>query len=388
MLRTDSRPEPPSSPRRVLFFTTTLGGGGAESHALRVMNHLDRSRWLPTLAVAKAGGSYEAFLREDVRRVAVSWDRVPSSTGRIALSLVGLRRVIDEEQPHLVCSVMDPPSLVAAATLTTIRRRPRHIVCVQVPPLMDAPRSRFGRYVVLPGIKRLYPRADRIIALSHGVRDELTQIDQRLGESTVVIHNACVDERLQEFSPRDEDGVPRTTRPVIIAAGRLQPEKAFEDLIDAFAILRRRSDAELWILGEGPARASLEERARASGVGGWVKLLGFQKNPHAFMRRATVFALSSLYEGFGNVIVESLACGTPVVATDCPYGPKEILGNEIGGLLVPVRDPAAMANALERVLTDGALRERLRSSGLRRSEAFRASAIAAAYAAEFDRVCG
>jgi glycosyltransferase involved in cell wall biosynthesis len=371
--------------RKLLVFTTALGGGGAESHALRVMNHLDRARWQPVLAVTRTGGSYERFLAPDVRVLDVSVGRVRSTTGRLLVSVPLLRRAIARERPDLVLAVMDLPALAALAAVTAMPSAPPVVACVQVPPLQSYQRSKLGRGVVLPGIRELFPRAAAVISLSRGVADELATIAPSLRPLTTVIHNACVDER-NATPVLDTSGVPDVGVPVVVAAGRLQPEKAYGDLLDAFAIVRARREAELWILGEGPERASIEAHVARLGLERSVRLLGFRHNPEAFMRRATVFVLSSLFEGFGNVIVEALAVGTPVVATDCPYGPGEILEHERSGLLVPVRAPEALAEALDRVLADPALRERLSVTGRERAQAFTAQVIAAQYADALDVV--
>jgi hypothetical protein len=133
---------------------------------------------------------------------------------------------------------------------------------------------------------------------------------------------------------------------VALLARRLAPQKGFATLIRAFAEVRRRRPARLVILGDGPLRPELEALAGELGVGGDVALPGFVANPYAYMARASVFALSSAWEGFGNVLVEALACGTPVVAADCPSGPGEILDGGRFGRLVPVGDPEALARAI------------------------------------------
>ncbi len=378
-------PEP--SPLRVLFFTTALGGGGAESHALRVMNHLDRSRVVPELAVSRRGGSYEPFLRDDVTVFGVSDERIPSSTGRLLASAPGLWRLATARKYDLVCSLMDTPNLVALAALRPMRRRPKHVAVVQIPPSIEFAQTRAGRTVGLPSIRAFYPLADRVVALSRGVARDLESISPRLTGNISVIHNACVDERLLDQSLDAAAEVPVATRPVLLAAGRLTYQKGYPDLLEAFAAVARRVECELWILGEGPERPSIEASIARLGLGSSVRLLGFQANPQAFMRRASVFVLSSLYEGFGNVIVEAVACGAPVVSTDCPHGPAEIIRDGDSGLLVPVGQPLALAAALVRVLTDDALRSKLRESGLRRAEDFHARVIASAYADEFRAVC-
>jgi glycosyltransferase involved in cell wall biosynthesis len=376
------------SPRSVLFFLSTLGGGGAEAHTLRVLNHLPRERWRPSLAVARRAGNYEKFLADDVAVHAVSYNDVPSAAGRMALAIPGLRRLIRRERPDVVCAVMEKAALVAITTMATLRApRPRLLLCIQAPPLSKYRGDGLAQTLVLPSIRWAYPRADGIVALSRGVRDELARIQPRLAGKTTVIYNAGVDERiLAALDDRRPADMPETDLPVVITAGRLSNEKNHELLVDAFARVRATLPCELWILGEGSERAALEARVRSLGLEGSVRLLGFRPDPAAFMRRATLFVLSSRHEGFGNVIVEAQACGTPVVSTDCPYGPGEIITHERDGLLVPVDDRDALAAAMTRVLGDDQLRRRLAEGGRARAAAFHAEVIARAYADELERV--
>lgn len=377
-----------ATPFRLLFFTTSLGGGGAESHTLRVLNHLDRDRFSPELAVSRRGGGYERFLRDDVPIHDVSFARIPSSAGRLAASVHGLRALLMDQAYDVVCSVMDMPNLVALASVKLLRRRPKLALIVQIPPTIEFRGKPFGEHVLLPAMKHLYPSADRVIALSHGVKRDLCSLSPALGAMTSVIHNACVDERLLDATHDSAAPIPETTRPVVLAVGRLTHQKGYPFLLDAFQRVRRAVDAELWILGDGPDRGAIEAKVAELGLRDAVRLLGFQTQPQAFMRRATLFVLSSLYEGFGNVVVEALACGAPVVSTDCPHGPAEILEHEKSGLLVPVADSAALASAIERVLRDAELRSRLRGAGLLRARDFRAQEIAGAYADELERIVG
>ncbi|MCS4188096.1 glycosyltransferase [Salinibacter ruber] len=163
-------------------------------------------------------------------------------------------------------------------------------------------------------------------------------------------------------------------------------QKGYPYLLDAFRRVRDERQAELWILGEGDQRSTIESRIEELGLVENVSLLGFRNNPFKFMAAADVFVLSSLWEGFGNVIVEAMACGTPVVATDCPHGPGEIITHEKNGLLVPPADSDALSNALLRVLRDQSLKEQLTENGKERARDFHASKIGQQYLGLFREV--
>jgi glycosyltransferase involved in cell wall biosynthesis len=152
--------------------------------------------------------------------------------------------------------------------------------------------------------------------------------------------------------PLDHPWVAPGAPPIVLGAGKLKPQKAFDVLLRAFSHMRARRPARLVILGEGPERSRLEALARKLGVAGDVALPGFAANPFAWMSRCGVFALSSAWEGLPGVLIQALACGCPVVSTDCPSGPSEIL--EPGGLgrLVAVGDTEALAAAIEEALTE------------------------------------
>ena len=146
--------------------------------------------------------------------------------------------------------------------------------------------------------------------------------------------------------------LPTPKGPWFLGCGRLTAQKDFSTLIRAFARLQHECGAALWILGEGELRGKLEREIAALGLGSRVRLPGFVKNPFACMARASAFVLSSQWEGFGNVVTEAMACGTPVIATDCPHGPREILEDGKWGSLVPVANVDALADAMRAALAN------------------------------------
>jgi glycosyltransferase involved in cell wall biosynthesis len=225
-------------------------------------------------------------------------------------------------------------------------------------------------------IRATYPKADSIIAISNGVATDLADTTGIERESIDVIHNPAFSPDIQSKS---KESVSYrwfdTDTPVVIAVGSLTQQKDFSTLLRAFSVLRERQDAHLLILGEGELREELESLASELGIATAVDMPGFVDNPYAYMRQADVFVLSSKWEGFGNVVVEALACGCPVVSTDCPSGPAEILANGEYGSLTPVGDETALAAEIETVLNTTPEPDRLRA----RAEAFTTEIVADQY---------
>jgi len=197
-------------------------------------------------------------------------------------------------------------------------------------------------------LARVYPKADAIVAVSDGVADDLAERTGIHRARIRTVYNPIVAPELGAKAAADptepwlEPGMP----PVILAAGRLVPKKDFATLLRAFARVRQTTDARLIILGEGREKRRLQALAHSLGIAADLKFAGWTENPYAYMARAAVFALSSIREGFGNVLVEALACGCPVVATDCLSGPAEILDGGGYGRLVAPGDVDAFAAAL------------------------------------------
>jgi glycosyltransferase involved in cell wall biosynthesis len=217
-------------------------------------------------------------------------------------------------------------------------------------------------------LRAAYLKANAIVAVSDGVADDLATHAGIPRDRITTVYNPVVgpDLLIKAQEPLGHPWFAPGEPPVILAAGRLHPQKDFPTLIRVFAQLRAQRPARLVILGTGaPAEseyaAGLNALAAELGVAHDVDMPGYTYNPFAYMSRAAVFVLSSRYEGLGNVLIEALACGTPVVSTDCPSGPREILDHGRFGPLVPVGDVDAMAGAIGKTLDDPPSAEALRA---------------------------
>ena len=214
-------------------------------------------------------------------------------------------------------------------------------------------RSRHWRWrFLLPVISRVYRMADGIVAVSDSVATDLAE-NTHIGRKSIrTIYNPVVDAKLSVLAGEtlDHPWFAQGQPPVILGAGRLIPQKDFATLLKAFAMLRGKRDVRLVILGEGKLRPTLEALADELGIAADVSLPGFAENPYNYMASSAVFALTSLYEGLPGVLIQALACGCPVVSTDCPGGSAEILDGGRYGQLVPVGGINELAAALEAAL--------------------------------------
>jgi glycosyltransferase involved in cell wall biosynthesis len=228
----------------------------------------------------------------------------------------------------------------------------------------DASAMRMG---ILTQVMRLtYRRAYAIVAVSNGVADDVAGYLALSRSAVKVIYNPTINPRLLEAAsePIQLPWASTTDVPVVLGVGRLTTQKDFATLIRAFAIVREARPSRLLILGEGEDREMLERLVSDLGLDADVALPGTTPNPMAYMKQASVLALSSRWEGLGSVLIESLAVGTPVASTDCPSGPSEVLDGGRYGQIVPVGDAEALARAIVHTLDHPPPRDLLVSRGL------------------------
>lgn len=363
-----------------MFLLPDLSGGGAERAVVNLLNPLSARGYKLTLVVGVRQGAYLADVPPGIELI--SLDRQRSFQ-----RLIPLIRVLRQRRPDVLISTLQQNNVLAiwARLLSGTRTR---VILRQGTPLTARQTgpvaSKLDR--AISGLYRFsYPMADALIATSRGVADDLVKNVSVAREKIALIFNGVIspgfyDRSMEDVShPFFANGGP----PVFLGVGRLSPEKGFTTLVDAFALFRKTAPARLVFLGEGPSRPELEARCASLGIANDVAFLGFQRNPYAYMRRATALVASSLYEGFGNVLAEALALGTFTISTNCPGGPADILDRGRFGLLVPVGDAAAMADAMRR-----AARQETSFPGQKEwAQQFTAEHAADRYANVIDEVC-
>ncbi|MDZ4160156.1 MAG: glycosyltransferase [Anaerolineaceae bacterium] len=349
-----------SKPERIALFYSSLRGGGVERSGLNLASGLRGRGYEVDLVLVNASGELLDQVPPGVRLVNLA-------AGRALLALLPLIRYMRSAKPFAMLSAQTHNNIIAvwARQLSLLRTRLVVSEHTYLSAVASNPGNTRARMHPL-AIRIFYPKADQIVAVSKGVAADLSLRTGISRERIQVIYNPIVTPQLFSLAseslahPWFSPGQPQ----VILAVGRLALPKDYFTLLRAFAIIRQQRLARLLILGEGRLRQSLEREVRQLGLKEDISLPGFVANPYAYMARAGVFALSSAWEGLSNVLVEAMACGAPVVSTDCPSGPSEILENGRYGRLTPVGDAPALAEAITATLDDPLPADVLRSRSL------------------------
>ncbi len=365
--------ETPRSDAVVAFFIRALDGGGAQRDMILLANAIAaQGRPVDILSLVTEGALKELIAPE------VTIVTVPG--GKIRSALPGLRRVLAQRRPAAVVSAEAASNLLTLLAVKSLpkRLRPRVILrevsSASISQRHDPYRQTRMAYALL---RIAYRWADVVVTLTEGALDDLNRNFGVPRSKLVHIQsNAVIVEAEASVAAVERD------RELIVSVGRLSPEKDHDTLLRAFAALASQRSVRLEIYGTGPLGPELVKLIGKLGLDDRVTLRGFVLDPFDVMRRASLVVSSSRFEGFGNVIVEALSCGTPVVATDCPYGPGEILQWGRYGQLVPVGDAEALCAAMTRALDTEPDRDALRA----RASPHTVERAGAALAAIIDKV--
>lgn len=326
--------------QKIAIFLPSLEAGGAERMSVILANAFARRGYAVDVLLARARGH---FCRGLSNEITIHDMRAARTFG----ALPGLVRYLRRERPAALLATLSNANVVAllAARLSGVRTR---VVIREACTLSTIEGEPALKTYVARLMRWTYSWADSIVVISDGVGDDLVSFLGVSRNRMKTIYNPAItrdfDARSRE--PVDHPWLAPGAPPLIVAVGRLTTQKDFPTLVRAFSRVRTRSQARLMIIGEGKDRVALEALVKSLGLQDQVDLLGFVDNPWRYMRAAAVFVMSSRWEGFGNVLVEAMACGVPVVSTDCPSGPREILEGGRWGALVPVGDSRALCAAI------------------------------------------
>lgn len=347
----------------ISIFVPSLRGGGAERVMVTLANSFVERGLKVDLVLANAEGPYLSEVSPNVNIVNLG-------SHRVLASLPGLVRYLRKVRPESMLSALSHANVIAVLARMLARVNVRLVVSERSNLSMSSrqPRNWRGR-AVLPLMRWVYRKTDGVVTVSKGVADDLAKTINLPRDQINVVYNPVVTSELfkKAKAPLSHPWLGRNKPPVILGVGRLTPAKDFSTLIHAFARVRSQWECRLVILGEGELRKELETLIQTLNMQEDVQLLGFIENPFAWMSRVQLFVLSSRWEGLPNALIQAMACGVPVVSTDCASGPDEILEGGRWGKLVSVGDVEALTEAI--VATLDTPKERL-SDVCQRSQDF------------------
>jgi glycosyltransferase involved in cell wall biosynthesis len=383
------RPDRPLSRKIAVFMRSLQGSGGVERTMVNLSNSFAAHGHRVDLIMARRKGHFLGEIQPGVRvidlqvksareslktvprlgRDAWYWTRmVMASKPHFVLgALPGLTDYLQRERPDAVISAMDYPNVVAIRAGELAGRPVPVIATVRNTLSVEVTHSGRRRIKAQTDVdRRFYPRADALVAVSRGVADDLARTLGNIPREKIrTIYNPVIspDHESRTAQPLSHPWFNGDGPPVVLAVGGLKPQKDFGTLFRAFARARKDRPLRLLVLGEGKLRGELTALAEDLGITADLQMPGFVENPFPYMARAAVFVLSSQWEGLPGVVIQALACGCPVVSTDCPSGPAEILENGRYGILVPVKNEQALAAAMLQTLKNPPAESRLTARG-------------------------
>lgn len=370
---------------RVLFFIHSLAGGGAERVMSHLLKNIDRSRFDLALVVMEKTGPYLSQVPDDVKIYDLGVNE--ENPMYFPLIVFRLRGILRQFQPDILCSMLWYANLAA---VLAVRGLPgvKTVISERISTSFEIENETVIRplqHIKRMLIRRMYPWATHIVAVSEGIAVELVERFGVRQERISFIHNPVDVAFIKKQGTSFPD--PWSRRGIrLLAIGRLSHQKGFDLLIRAVARLSRTIDLQLVILGEGPERKNLEDQVKAEGLFDTVMLPGFADNPYVWMKHADIFVLSSRAEGFPNVLLEAMACGLPVIATDCRTGPNELLiGGEVCPI-VPVDDLEGLCGAIEAVACNRPYAHELSQRAVIRAQDFTLSSQIGQYESLFAKL--
>jgi glycosyltransferase involved in cell wall biosynthesis len=379
----------PPQKKHLLFYIGSLAGGGAERVLIELLKNLSREKYHISLAINRPEGFFYDKIPGDVN--VIDRSRLRKSPYDLKDRIFGLSKVIHQQQADLVVAFMIGAGRSLMRFHFLLDKRVKKIIRIGENPAtkLSKNRSFAGRLLESFEIRRFLPKADALILTSNGIREELAASLNIVPDHIHIVHNP-VD--IKKISSLKQETVHLPFRKdlnshkLIVAAGRLVPEKGYDDMIEVFYKVKKKVPAKLVILGKGPLKNEIQDLINQKGLQDDVYMPGFVKNPWAYMNHADIYLSTSKSEGFHLSIAEAMACGVTPVATNCDYGPREIISDGVNGRLVPVGDITSIAEAITELLTNTDRRNQLSEMAKKRALDFDISEIVPKYEKLFDTI--
>ena len=337
-----------------IFFFIPHADGGVIRSTLPIIDGLQKSGH--TLEVITLGAKGDMFHNlQEISKVHM----IPKS--KTIFSIIDLSKLIHKKRPDILISIQHYANVSALLSNFMSGNKTKVIVSERSSVKSSLNQSSLIKRIVIKFlIKLLYKKAFAIVVNSLGVKNELSSLLKNNNQKINLIYNPTYDPKIYENrkknTPPNKWPNNRKT-PVILGVGRLSKEKKFDLLIRSFSDVREKMDSQLIILGDGPEKDNLNMIIKSLKLDNFCTLLGFVENPYDYMKNASILVLSSQYEGLPNVLIEAQACDLPIIATNCEYGPEEILLNGKAGILIPTNDHEAMTKAIIKMLSSEKLQK-------------------------------
>lgn len=369
--------------KKIVSFLYSFGSGGAERTTLNICNYLARSRRYKIFLLV--GGQQEncAYLKQLDSNVEVVFlsRGLPVILSKLIISL---RRI----RPDILFTTLRWSNVIGCFIKLFVGGGIKLVVRETNPlRLSIAHHNKFRRFFTLLLIKALYTKADKIVSLSKGVASEILKMTNVPVSKLEVIYNSVDIAQIKHMMEKEDSTVGfRSDCKNIIAIGSFSQQKGFKYLFEAIKILTTefKRKVNLIILGDGNLRSEFEQYVVENGLERSVCLPGVVQNPFLYLSRSDIFVLSSEYEGFGNVIIEAMVCGVPVIATNCPYGPREIITDGYDGILIKTKSSIEIVLGIMHLLDDKKLCRKIRINAFKRIQDFSIEKIGLKYVALFE----
>ena len=327
--------------KRVGFILASLNVGGVEKNTLRLIKGLLNKEYKVDLLLVSNEGIY-------INQLDKRLNIINLNTKKVSRSIFKISEYLKKYGPLALITAKDYINIIVILASLLSKTKTKIITSTNTQVSIQLSTQKKTSKIINKWLMRMiYPFATNLVAVSMGVADDLAAIIGVNVNKIHVIYNPIVDEEIRTNENKFVD-IPhiKSDDTLLVSAGRLSNEKDYPTLLEAIRIAKNKRNVKLIILGEGEQRKNLENMITRLELKDSVYLIGEVLNPYPYMKKADLFILSSRWEGFANVIVEALAVGTPVVSTDCPSGPSEILDAGNYGLLVPVGDPKSLAEGI------------------------------------------
>jgi len=360
-------------PVRLLFVLDCLKGGGAQRAVINIIKNLDRANFRINLALIKRTGEFLNEVPEDVKIYDLG-----CKSARFAI--IRLYKVIKEDDPDIILSTL---TYINEITYLATRLLSKKIPLIMRSAIVESINSKIEPFIVRILVKKAYCSANKVITLTDTMKRDLIKNYKIPARRIEIIPNMINFDHIRQKSYEDiqEDFITkkRGDIPLLTTIGRLTEQKGIRFLIEGFAQYRRYHDARLLIMGRGELERDLIKLSTDLGIRDDIYFAGFKANPYKYLARSDLFILPSLWEGFPNVLIEAMACGIPVIATNSASGASEIIADSHDGILVPAADSDAIYQAIKTLLGNSELRKGIAKMGYEKAKGFDAKLIIKRY---------